>query len=100
MMNMNIQMMMQQAQRMQREIMNKKEEINKKIFPGKYEWVEVSFNGNKEIQSILINKEKIENDDIEMLEDMIILAIKDSMNKIDKEVEEKLGKYGSLNGLL
>ena len=97
---MNMQMMMQQAQRMQRDIMKKKEEIDKELFPGKYEWVEVVFNGKKEIQSIKINKEEIKSDDKDMLEDMIMLAIKDSMEQIDKEVENKLGQYASLNGLL
>ena len=97
---MNMQMMMQQAQRMQREIMKKKEEIDNKLFPGKYEWVEVVFNGKKEIQSIKINKEEIKSDDKDMLEDMIMLAIKDAMEQIDKETETKLGQYASLNGLL
>ena len=97
---MNMQMMMQQAQRMQRDIMKKKEEIDNKLFPGKYEWVEVVFNGKKEIQSIKINKDEIKSDDKDMLEDMIMLAIKDSMEQIDKETESKLGQYASLNGLL
>ena len=35
----------------------------------------------------------------EMLEDMIMLAIKDAFSKIDKETESKLGSYASMNGL-
>ena len=97
---MNMQSIMQQAQRMQREIMKKKEEIEKEIFPGKYEWVEVVFNGKKEIQSIKINKDSLDSDDMEMLEDMILLAIKDSLSKVDKEINDKMGEYSSLNGLL
>ena len=34
-----------------------------------------------------------------MLEDMIMLAIKDAFSKIDKETESKLGSYASMNGL-
>ena len=98
---MNMQAMMQQAQRLQREIMKKKEEIEKEIFPGKYEWVEVEFNGKKEIISIKINKEgDISAEDKEMLEDMLLLAIRDAMKKIDEETEKKLGQYASLNGLM
>ena len=98
---MNMQSLMQQAQRLQREITKKKEEIDNEIFPGKYEWVELSFNGKKELQSFKIVKEgPIEEDDKEMLEDMILLAIKDSFKKIDEETEKKLGQYSSMSGLM
>ena len=98
---MNMQAMMQQAQKLQREIMKKKEEVESKIFPGKYEWVEVSFNGKKEIQSLKINKDgDITEEDKEILEDMITLAIKDAMKKIDEETEKMLGQYSSLSGLM
>lgn len=97
---MNMQLMMQKAQQLQREIMKKKDEIDKKLFPGKYEWVEVVFNGKKEIQSVKITNEKINSEDIEMLEDMILLAVKDAMAKIDNEINEKMGQYSNLNGLM
>jgi len=99
---MNIQNIMVQAQKMQKDIAKKREEIDKKIFPGKYQVVDVEANGKKEIVSIKINQDKIENkDEIEMLEDMIMLAINDAFCKIDTEVEDKLGSYGqSLNGLM
>ena len=98
---MNMQNLMQQAQRLQREITKKKEDIDKEIFPGKYEWVELAFNGKKELQSFKITKEgPIEEEDKEMLEDMILLAIKDSFKKIDEETEKKLGQYSSMSGLM
>ena len=34
-----------------------------------------------------------------MLEDMIMIAIKDAFTKIDKETENKLGSYASMSGL-
>lgn len=34
-----------------------------------------------------------------MLEDMIMIAIKDAFSKIDKESESKLGSYASMSGL-
>ena len=97
---MNMQAMLRQAQQMQREIMKKKEEIDKKIFPGKSEWVEVEFNGKKEIQSVKIMKKDLKSDDFEMLEDMIMIAIKDANSKIDNEIASKLEKYSSLSGLI
>lgn len=96
---MNMQQIMQQAQRMQRDITKKKEEINGMEFLGKSEWVEIVFNGKREIKSFKILKDVIDEDDKEMLEDMIMLVIKDAFSKIDKETESKLGSYASMNGL-
>ena len=95
-----MQQIMQQAQRMQRDITKKKEEIDGMEFLGKSEWVEIVFNGKKEIKSFkLLNEGTIEADDKEMLEDMIMIAIKDAFSKIDKESESKLGSYASMSGL-
>jgi len=97
---MNMQQIMQQAQRMQREITKKKEEIDNTDFSGKSEWVEIVFNGKREIKSFKILKDGvIDIDDKEMLEDMIMIAIKDAFSKIDKETESKLGNYASMSGL-
>lgn len=97
---MNMQQIMQQAQRMQRDITKKKEEIDNMNFLGKSEWVEIVFNGKREIKSFKILKDGIiDEEDKEMLEDMIMIAIKDSFNKIDEETEKKLGQYSSMSGL-
>lgn len=96
---MNMQQIMQQAQRMQRDITKKKEEIDKMEFLGKSEWIEIVFNGKREIKSFKILKDEIDGDDKEMLEDMIMIAIKDAFSKIDKESESKLGSYASMSGL-
>lgn len=98
---MNMQQIMQQAQRMQREITKKKEEIDATLFTGKSEWVEMVFNGKKELQSLKITKEGvIDDDDKEVLEDMINIAIKDAFLQIDKETDAKLGQYASMSGLI
>ena len=99
---MNMQNLMAQAQRMQKDIMNKKAEVDKKIFPGKSELVDVEVNGKKELVSVSIkNKSDITPDDLEILQDMIIIAVNDAMKKVDDELNEVMGPYGnSLNGLL
>lgn len=96
---MNMQQIMQQAQKMQRDITKKKEEIDAMEFLGKSEWVEIVFNGKREIKSFKILKDEFDADDKEMLEDMIMIAIKDAFSKIDKETESKLGSYASMSGL-
>ncbi len=95
---MNMQNLMAQAQRMQRDMQKKKEEIDKQLFTGKSEMVEVVFNGKKEMVSIKILNHDITSDDVEILEDMITIAINDAMKQIDKVIEEKMGSLG-LGGL-
>ncbi|MCI9279494.1 MAG: YbaB/EbfC family nucleoid-associated protein [Bacilli bacterium] len=97
---MNMQNLMAQAQKMQRDLQKKKEEIDKTTFTGKSEMVEVIYNGKKEMVSIKILNRELTSEDLEILEDMIVLASKDAISKIDKEMEEKLGSLGSgLGGL-
>ena len=97
---MNMQNLMAQAQKMQRDIQKKKDEIDKTIFTGKSEMVEVQMNGKKEMVSIKFLNKDINSDDLEILEDMIVIACKEATQKIDKEIEEKLGSIGSgLGGL-
>ena len=90
---MNIQAMMKQAQKMQKEMMSAKEEIDNTIFEGKSSFVTVKVKGTKEMESIKIDSESLEKDDIEMLEDMLLVAINDAMKQIDDLTNKKLGKF-------
>ena len=52
------------------------------------------------IKSIKINtKEAIQEDEIEMLEDMIVVAVNSALKKIDDMTEEKMGKFSNIPGL-
>lgn len=99
---MNMQNLMAQAQKMQREIMQKKEEINKKEFVGTSELVDVKVNGKKEILDVTIkNKDSIDKEDLEILEDMIAIACNNAFKDVDKAFEDTMGAYGgALNGLI
>ena len=98
---MNMQSTMTQAQKMQRDIQKKKEELNAQLFPGKYEFVEVTLNGKKEMVRCKIDKKELDASDIELLEDFIVLATKDALQKIDQEFQAKMGQYaGMLDGLM
>ena len=99
---MNMQALMAQAQKMQRDITKKKEQIDNMEFQGNSELVEVLMSGKKEILSVKIkSKDGLDSDDIEALEDMIKIAVNDAILKIDKETEKQLGSYntGGLGGL-
>lgn len=98
---MNMQALLKQAQKAQQEITKTKKEIDEKVFVGKSSFVTVEFYGNKEIKNIKIDADSIEKEEIEILEDMIVIATKDVCNQIDKETENKMGKYSNMmSGLL
>lgn len=90
---MNLQAMMKQAQKLQKDMLSEKEKIDNTIFTGKSSIVEVKLKGTKEVIEVKILTDSLENDDIEMLQDMIMVAINDAMKQIDKETENKMGKY-------
>ncbi|MGN1379364.1 MAG: YbaB/EbfC family nucleoid-associated protein [Bacilli bacterium] len=97
---MNMQQIMAQAQKMQKDIMAKKNEIDSMDFIGKSNWVEITFKGSKEVSKVnIINDEALKNENKEILCDMIFLAIKDAMEQVDNKTEEKLGSYSKMNGL-
>ncbi len=96
---MNMNNLMAQAQKMQKDIQKKQEEINSMTFIGESEWVEVTLTGNKSIVKVNIkDKKNMDEEDLECLEDMIKIAINDAYKKIDNEIEKKLGMYGKLAG--
>lgn len=90
---MNMQAMLKQAQNMQKNIMKEKDIIDKMTFEGSSSFVKVQVNGKKELQKVTIDSKKLEADDIEMLEDMIVVAVNEALNTVDEITEEKLGKY-------
>ena len=98
---MNMQAMLKQAQNLQKQMLKEQNEINNTIFTAKNGLVTVTLMGNKKVQKIEIDKSNaLDSDDIEMLEDMLMVAINDALSQIDKMTENKLGKYtNSMPGL-
>ena len=90
---MNIQAMMKQAQKLQKDMMNAKKEIDETEFECTKSFITVKAMGNKKIKSIKIDMENISKDEMEMVEDLILVTINELMDKIDKETEKKMGKY-------
>lgn len=95
---MNMNMIMQQAQKMQKEMQKATEEVMKETFSTKKDLVEVFMTGDKKVTKIVISEE-ISADDKEVLEDMIMIAINETIDKIEKRMEEKLGKFKGIPGL-
>ena len=98
---MNMQALMKQAQNLQKEMMKSKEEIEKQEFWGESALVKVTMKGTREVIKVEISKEvDLSKEDIEMLEDMVLLAVNDATKKLDDFTAKKMGKFGnSMPGL-
>ena len=97
---MNIQAMMKQAQALQKDMLKAKKEIDEKEFVGESSLVKVTLLGTKEVKSVKIDSSsELDKEDIEMLEDMIMVAFNDATKKIDTETEKKMGKFANIPGL-
>ena len=96
---MDINKLMQQAQAMQKQLEEANKQINEKEFEGSASngLVKVVINGENRIQSIDINKDILNSDDKEMIEDLIMIAVNDA---IDKAEDYKKDRYGSMASAL
>ncbi len=90
---MNIQAMIKQAQKLQKDMMNVKKEIDETEFVCTKSFLTIKAMGNKKIKSIKIDMDSISKDEMEMVEDLILVTVNELMDKIDKETEKKMGKY-------
>lgn len=92
----NMQQLMKQAQQMQKKLKEAQEEITETEVTGSAAggMVEVTITGDKEPQSIKINPEVVDPEDVEMLEDMVLAAMKDAMTKANDLSKDLLGPLG------
>lgn len=98
---MNMQAIMMQAKKMQKDIAKAQEELEGKVYEGKSQLVTATISGKNELVSIKIDIDEITSDDKEMLEDMILIAVNDAIKKMEADKQEKFGKYGQMfNGLI
>lgn len=99
-MGMNMQKMMKQVQKMQAELARVQEELGTKTVEGSAGGgvVTVIANGHQEIQQIKIDPDVIDPDDVEMLEDLIRVAVNDALRKArELSAEEMQRVTGGLN---
>lgn len=88
---MNMNALMQQAQKMQKEMEKAQKDLEAKEFEvvSAGGGIKVTITGAKQIKSIDIDKDIIDPDDKEMLQDMIVVAVNEAINLIVNE-EQKI----------
>ena len=98
----NMNNLMKQAQRMQKQMEETTKELEEKEVTAAAGGgaVEVTVTGKKEVKSVKLNPEVVDPDDIEMLEDLIVAATNEALRKIEEISQSEMAKItGGLGGL-
>ncbi|MBQ7923378.1 MAG: YbaB/EbfC family nucleoid-associated protein [Clostridia bacterium] len=96
----NMQGMIKQAQKMQEEMEAKQAELDEREYEIQAGGgvVSVKINGKLEVQSIDIQPEVVDPDDIETLSDILVAAVNEAIKKVSETNNAEMGKItGSLN---
>ena len=98
---MNINKLMKEAKKMQADMEKSQEELQAKEFEATAGGgaISVKVTGGKEIKEIKIQKDVVDKDDVEMLEDLILTCVNEALRKVDSAQSESLGKF-NINGLI
>ncbi len=97
----NMNNLMKQAQRMQRQMEEGQKELETKEFTAKAGGgaVEVTVSGKKELLKVQLSEEVVDPDDIEMLQDLIVAATNEALRMADEANNELMGNLtGGLGG--
>jgi len=94
---MNIKQLMKQAQQMQEQMQRQMSSIRVEGTAGGG-MVKAEMSGNKELLSITIDKEAVDPDDVEMLQDLVKAAVNEAARRVDEEMNSSMGAMtGGMN---
>ena len=98
---MNINQLMKEAKKMQADMEKSQEELVSKEFEASAGGgaINVKVSGSKEIKEIKIQKDVVDPDDVEMLEDLILTCVNEALRKVDSAQAAQMGKY-NIPGLM
>lgn len=97
----NMNNLMKQAQRMQRQMEEGQKELESKEFTAAAGGgaVEVTVTGKKEVVKVTLSEEVVDPEDIEMLQDLIVAATNEALKQAEEANAELMGKMtGGLGG--
>ena len=98
---MNLNQLMKEAKKMQADMEKSQEELKEQEFEATAGGgaITVKVSGSKEIKEIIIKKEVVDPEDVEMLQDLILTCINEALRKVDSAQAASLGKY-NIPGLM
>lgn len=91
----NMKNMMKQVKKMQKEMESEQKKLDETIFTGtaNNDLVTVDITGNRTVKKVNISEEIIDPEDKDIMEDLVLLAVNDALEQIDKASDQKMGKY-------
>ena len=97
----NINQLMKEAKKMPADMEKSQEELVSKEFEASAGGgaINVKVSGSKEIKEIKIQKDVVDPDDVEMLEDLILTCVNEALRKVDSAQAAQMGKY-NIPGLM
>jgi DNA-binding YbaB/EbfC family protein len=98
---MNIGKLMKEAKKMQEDIEKSQQEMSIKEFEASAGGgaVTVKVTGTKQLKEIIIKKEIVDPDDVEMLQDLIVTCVNEALRKVDSATASQMGKF-NIPGLM
>ena len=96
----NLQGIMKQAQKMQEQMRQVQEDASKAVFEGSAGGgaVKATANGKFELVSVAISRDAVNPDDVDMLQDMVLVACNDALSKAQENLKTEMGKVtGGMN---
>ncbi|MCI8353035.1 MAG: YbaB/EbfC family nucleoid-associated protein [Clostridia bacterium] len=98
---MNLNNLMKEAKKMQADLEKSQEELAVKEFEATAGGgaITVKVSGTKEIKEIIIKKEVVDPEDVEMLQDLILTCTNEALRKVDAAQAASMGKY-NIPGLM
>ena len=98
---MNINQLMKEAKKMQADMEKSQEELVAKDFEATAGGgaISVKVSGDKQIKEIKLQKDIVDPDDVEMLQDLIITCVNEALRKVDSAQAQQFGKY-NIPGLM
>ena len=98
---MNINNLMKEAKKMQADLEKSQAEITAKDFEATAGGgaVKAVVSGAKFLKELTINKDVVDPDDVEMLQDLIITCVNEALRKVDEEQAAQMGKF-NIPGLM
>ncbi|QTU83200.1 YbaB/EbfC family nucleoid-associated protein [Carnobacteriaceae bacterium zg-C25] len=91
----NMQGMMKQMQKLQKEMANAQEYVNNLEFVGTSpnDLVQVKMNGKRDVLDVVLHPDVVDPEDVDMLQDLLVEAFNDASQKATEKNNEVMGKY-------
>ena len=87
---MNPKKMMQQVQQMQEQMQRRMSELRVEGSAGGG-MVKATMDGNKNLLGVAIEKDAVDPNDVEMLQDLVVAAVNEAARKVDEEMQSTIG---------